>query len=177
MDKNNNISKLDILEDRIIKSATAHDILSNIKVWGHWVRSMDGVFLDISTEAAKILFWLTPEQCIGKTSLWIVKSEWLDIDKNRFPNVCMASDKHILDNSKDWKYWNYTFIEFITGIDWKKHIWRTLKGIAPPVVGREQLIWGQAEFLDETIWYEKCMDRVIKNPNLQILNKNLYIYE
>jgi len=177
MNKKNNITKLDILEDRIIKSATAHDILSNIKVWWHWVRDINGVFLDISTEAAKILFWLTPEQCIGKTSLWIVKSNCLEIDKNRFHNVCMASDQYILNNAVDEKYWNYTFIELVTGIDWKKHIWRTLKGIAPPIVWRELLIWGQAEFLDRTIGYEKCINRLIKNPNLKKINENLYIYE
>ena len=172
----NNDKKYRKVEERYHKRIIASDIMDWLKNVGRWVKDMDYSFLDISEEAANILNWLSPNECIGKTDFDIAKEQGLNICEDWFAKICRGSDLYILENPLEWLYKTATFIELLTSSTGVKHIWRTVKGIVPPKEGEGRYYWGQAEFLDRTIGYGKALEMIENDPNLIKINKNLYVH-
>jgi hypothetical protein len=138
---------------------------------------MDFKFKSISEEAARILYWLRSDDCIGKTDFEIAKSLWLEASEEWFAKVCRGSDVYIKDNPKKKEYPVKTFIELITSTTGTKHIWRTMKWIIPKQEWYGVYYWGKADFLDVMGDYDTALAMTINNPNLTKLNENLFVYK
>ena len=168
-------NKYQEVETRFNKRLQAEEIMSWLKNVGWWVKDMNYSFLDISQESAKILYWLHPDDCVGKTDFDIVKEQGLSVCEEMFAKICRGSDLYILENPLQWKYKSATFIELLTSSTGEKHIWRTVKGIVPPKEWQGRYIWGQAEFLDRIMGYKKALEMIKNDPNLIKINDNLYV--
>ena len=166
-----------IVLERVASRAIAQDIISSLPCFGWWVKDMDFKFKNISEEASNILYWLHPDDCIGRTDFEIAKSLWLDCELDWFAKVCRGSDIYIKDNPKNSEYQERSFMELITSTTGTKHIWRTTKGIVPKQEWHGVYYWGKADFLDVMGDYDTALAMTINNPNLTKLNENLFVYK
>lgn len=162
--------------ERLKRRKQADNVMENLKTVWWWVKNMDFEFLDISQEVSTILYWLSSDECVGKTDFQISEEQRLVTNKDLFCEVCRGSDQYVLDNPKKGLYQTYTFIELLMSSKWEKHIWRTVKSIVPPQEGQGHYIRGQAEFLDRTIGNYNNALEVLKDSKLTKLNDNLYVY-
>lgn len=168
------------IKKRILMRNEAADVISNLGCFGFWVKDMHFRFLEISEKTSDILYSCSSDKCIGKTDFEIAKELGLtSTDEQQFAEVCRASDKYVLNNSKDGQYQIFRFIELINDTNGNKHIWETVKGIVPKEVGKGKYYFGYANFLDEIMGgYDNAFKWVEDHKkHLTILNPSLYKYE
>lgn len=165
---------------RITSRTIASDVLFNLPSIGYWVKTLTYEFLDISHKATEILYWFDSNHCIGKTDFELAQELNIQMDEKQFAEVCRGSDKIIMDTIEDNKHPVFEFIELITWIDWRPHIWKTLKWVYPEEVNHKKYLYGIAFFMDEMLWsYEKALEWLEtekKHHNITCINKNLYAY-
>jgi len=170
------------IQERIIKQSTASDVLFNLKTAGFWVRDKNFVWYNISQKASDILYWLDSDACIWRTDLELAENNTHIHNPDMYCKVCRTSDKYVLDNPENNKYFNYTFIELIEWADGKKHMWKTTKGIHPRDINTlEYYHYWMALFMDEMLGsYENALERLKQereNKNLKQINQWLYVYK
>jgi len=167
------------IKNRLSNRAIASDVLYWLWNIGIWIKSFDFKFLDVSDKVTENLYWLHSNDCIGRTDFDIAKWLWIQIDEDQFANVCRASDIHIMRNIVWNKYKTFMFLEFIEDIKWKKHLWKTIKGIHPDTIEKWKYYYGIALFMDEILWSYKNALEFFKTQEDAIikLNENLYVYK
>lgn len=167
------------LKKRVMLRTIASDIIYSLPTVGFWVKNMNFEFLDISDDACQILYDTNSNNCVGKNDFEIARERGLTMSENMFAEICRASDLWVLNNPENDKYKLVQFVELITGVDGKKHIWKVMKGIHPNTKGNEKHIIGFAVFMDVVLgnyenalkWFEK------KKPHLHKINNYLYRYD
>ena len=172
---NLNDNKYQEVENRYNKRLQADEIMRGFKNVGWWLKDMNYSFLEISEEAANILYWLSADDCIGKTDFEITKEQGLEICEEWFAEVCRGSDLYVLNNPVNWEYKSTVFFEFITSSTGAKHIWRVLKSILPSKEWTGVVMHGQAEFMNRIMGYKKADEMIKSDPNLIKINDNLYV--
>jgi len=156
---------------RLYKRLTAQDVLMSLPYIGMWVKNKDFELLEISEQAAVLLYNRTYNECVGLTDYQIAKECGSTVSEEQFAHICRASDLYLKDDKPQ------TFLELVTDTTGKPHIWKTVK--ANISVEGEQFYFGFATFLDVMLGgYEAAYKKLQEElPLLEKLNDNLYIYK
>lgn len=158
-------------KNRLFSRAIAQDVMMNMDMVGSWVKDANFRFLDISEQAAKILYNRSSNQCIGLTDFCIARQCGLQMEEGQFAEICRASDLHL--KGKEPR----VFLELITDTVGNKHIWKTIKAIKE--IDNNLYYYGFAIFNDVLLGsYEAAYEKYLKElPILEKVNEFLYIYK
>ena len=156
---------------RLYSRIIAQDVLMGLPYIGMWVKNSKFELMEISEQAAKILYNRTSNECVGLTDYQIAQECGAVVSEKQFADICRASDLSLKDEKP------VVFIEFIEDTSGRKHIWKTIK--ANVALHEEKYYFGFAMFMDEMLGgYEaaiSCFERDL--PLLIKVNAKLYRYK
>jgi len=156
---------------RLYSRLIAQDVLMSLPYIGMWVKNRKFELLEISEQAAILLYNRTSNQCVGLTDYCITRECGVDVSEEQFANICRASDLYLKGDKPD------TFIEFIVDTKGNKHIWKTVKANA--YMEGEGYYFGFAIFLDVMLGSYEAAYAKFENDlhDLKKINDNLYVYK
>ena len=157
---------------RLHSRLLAGDIQRKHPSMGFWVKNSNYELLDISTEAALILYGMTSDQCVGQTDYDIALRVGFTGDIKQFADVCRRSDNLLRDSFNP-----HIFYEIITDLTGSKRVWRTTKSRVK--FGGDIYLVGVAEFLDMIYGLEGALQMVegaMACQHITKINDNLYTY-
>ena len=155
---------------RLYSRLLAQDVIMNMPFTGMWVKNSKFELLEISEQAANLLYNKTSNDCIGLTDYHIAREGGLDLTEDQFSEVCRSSDLMLCNNKPK------TYIEFLKDTEGKNHIWKTVK--TKMCLNGECYYFGFAIFLDTLMGYEAAIERVERDIALvDRVNENLLVYK
>lgn len=156
---------------RLYNRLVAQDVMMSLAYVGMWVKNSKFELLEISDQAASILYNRLSNQCVGLTDYCIAKEAGLDITEEQFANVCRASDLYLTDDKPKH------FIELISDTQGNEHIWKTVK--SKVYMGGNYYYFGFATFLDVVLGSYEAANVYFHNDmdKLEKLNGRLFVYK
>jgi hypothetical protein len=156
---------------RLYGRLVAQDVMMSLSYVGMWVKNSRFELLEISDQAASILYNRLSNQCVGLTDYCIAKEGGMNISEDQFANICRASDLYLTDAKP--KY----FVELISDTHGNEHIWKTIK--SKVYIEDDYYYFGFATFLDVVLGsYEAANDYFHSDMDkLEKLNERLFVYK
>ena len=156
---------------RLYGRLVAQDVMMSLPYVGMWVKNSKFELLEISDQAASILYDRLSNQCVGLTDYCIAKECGMNVTEDQFANVCRASDLYLTD------YKPKCFIEFISDAHGNEHIWKTIK--SKVYVEEEYYYFGFATFLDVMLGSYVAANELFHSDmcKLERINDRLFAYK
>lgn len=156
---------------RLYSRVLARDVVMNLPYIGVWVKNSKFELLEISEQAAQMLYNRTSNDCIGLTDYHIARECGSTVDERQFADICRASDLALQDDKP------VQFIELIQDTKGTPHIWKTIK--SKSCNNGECYYFGFALFLDVMFGSYREAERhvILERPHIHKINETLYQYK